>query len=757
MANNIDFITSIRIESDFEEIVRRIVKHIYDAEAYLIGGPYDGGRDLIYKNRGKEVKEAVQITIQRTKIEEKLLHEANNVLKLVSEHSYPSRLIFFWSQTMSASKKLSHKKMVRDATGVELEIYDATELEQIITNDEPSIFEYLLSVIHKVNYVTPPIDAKARAFYDYLTLGKDAVNLKTSTIDAQIVSALLQGSHMRTQLMAELENIGIKAGVANGRIAALKGKNRILDDGAIVSLSHNEALRIENILRKDEADKAELLTVLKDVSEVEAGIDLSHEAFELIKEAYRASVEVQISEITFESPKLTKAKEIVRKLEALILSKGAKNEKEAKTIAKKLIEAGAQNEYFSNQCSSLLCLNLFNQSRLERYIRERSFFIYLDATVFIRYLALFHFKTREAYDREMTATANLRDSMKGLGNSRIRITREHLEETLRHITQAEKISKFANDKLIQKFGESKNVYYNLYLAEKGRKKQYSFADFLKDLIGYENSGTRVGSAFDEYLSCVQRFLKLAGIEIAEYYGDALEVDPIARKIVTRYEYWAAQIGKQRKHRAALNDLSASYIFSDDSRHRDAKGVGHVPMFITWDSTQHHLRDLFRAEFPHAEWLVYSPQRAIERFSMLDFSMNSKIIKDNVLVILDEDYIKDSSLIDTLAIFLNDNMIESDAIISVLTRLSGRLHSETGDAAHFELEEKNLISDALISLQYEFNSRFASLKKLFSDELSESKIVDILSRYISGDLNKDALLKAFDEMLAVAVSNSKSAM
>ncbi|MBA4155635.1 MAG: hypothetical protein CTY18_02335 [Methylomonas sp.] len=126
MANNIDFITSIKKESDFEEIVRRIAKHIYDAEAYLIGGPYDGGRDLVYKKLGKETKEAIQISIEKNSIESKILEDARKVQKLVRDHNYPEHLTFFWSKTLSASKKRQIIKNVRDQTGLTLEIYDAT-------------------------------------------------------------------------------------------------------------------------------------------------------------------------------------------------------------------------------------------------------------------------------------------------------------------------------------------------------------------------------------------------------------------------------------------------------------------------------------------------------------------------------------------------------------------------------------------------------------------------------------------------------
>lgn len=64
MNNNVDFISSIKTISDFEELVRRFVQKTYSADAYLVGGPYDGGRDLVYAIRGKQVREAIQISTQ---------------------------------------------------------------------------------------------------------------------------------------------------------------------------------------------------------------------------------------------------------------------------------------------------------------------------------------------------------------------------------------------------------------------------------------------------------------------------------------------------------------------------------------------------------------------------------------------------------------------------------------------------------------------------------------------------------------------
>lgn len=747
MANNIDFITSIKRESDFEELVRRVAKYIYGAEAYLVGGPYDGGKDLIYKKLGNEVKEAIQISIQVSSIESKILDDANKTRNLVDNYGYPERLTFFWSQTLTASRKTKIKKSTRDNTGIELEIYDATEIEQIITEEQPELLQYLLLEIHKFNPVQQPsVDAKARAFYDYLALGKDASDLKGSIIDAQVLSMLFDSSKEKSLLIIELEEAGIKKGVSNARISKLLKAGKILDIENTISLTKKETTRIKNILQKDDSDRESLALRIKEFMEREIGLDISNEALDLIKQVYRAAIDIQISEASFEPPRLTIAKEIINKLEWLIRDRGLVSESIACELAKKLIEIGAENEYLSNQCSSLLCVNLLNQKKLDKYIQERVFYIYLDATVFIRYLTLFRFNKAESFDKEMKIAANLKEAFKSLKSHKIFITKEHLEETIRHITQAEKISRFANDSLIKRFGESKNVYFNLYLKQKEEFQNYSFDTFLGDLIGYEKNVTPGANLFEAYLYCVKKFINLANISIAEYTGTPVDLDVKARKILARYESWAAQIGKHRKHRTALNDLVACYILSDDKRHVDKNGYGHNPMFITWDSTQHHLRDEFRIEYPFSEWLIYSPQRALERFSMIDFKMHSDIIKDNVLAIFDEDYMKESSLTDTLAIFLGDEMIESEAIISVLTKLSGRMHGEAADSAHFEIDERNTISKALLAIQHEFRDQFDEVLKLFSNPTDEETIIDILSRYVEGKIKEDSLTTEFEGLL-----------
>ncbi|PPD18897.1 MAG: hypothetical protein CTY18_02350 [Methylomonas sp.] len=132
--------------------------------------------------------------------------------------------------------------------------------------------------------------------------------------------------------------------------------------------------------------------------------------------------------------------------------------------------------------------------------------------------------------------------------------------------------------------------------------------------------------------------------------------------------------------------------------------------------------------------------------MVDFKMRSDIIKDNVLAIFDEDYMRDSSLTDTLAIFLGDNRIESDAIISVLTKLSGRMHGETPDSGHFEIDERSTVSRALLTIQNEFRDNFDTVRKLFTNPDEEDEIINILSKYMEGKIKDDELKTEFNLLL-----------
>lgn len=746
MANNTDFLSSIKIESDFEEVIKRLVKHIYDAEAYLVGGPWDGGRDLVYKIKGKEVREIVQISITKNGLDKKLEEDAEKILKTVERHGYPKTFTFFYSHPLSASKKLNLKKSVREKTGLALEIYDATEIDQIISDDATEILRYLIEEIHGLKPgIATVTDVRTRSFYDYLALSKDAVELKTSIIDAQILSILTEGAKNTSTLVAALEEMSIKKGLVLNRIAFLAKGERLSIDGEEVSLSEKEQIRIQSILAKDDSQRQALLNLFKKLTTEKVGVDLSEQSLEIVKKVYGASIDIQISEIAFEPPRISIIKNLARELENLIIEAGA-NGTIARELTKELIEVSDENDYLSNYCASRLCVNLWQQQKFEKYVKEKTFFVYLDASVFIRYIALINFKRTEIYDREMRVTASLKEAIKSLSGCEIRITSYHLIETIRHITQAKKISSFASDELLQRFGDSKNVYFNLYLKEKQHKgKNYSFDQFSTELLGHSIEAERVGNDFQSYMRWAQRFLQMARISV-QSAPDSLEREYSTGKIVHDFERFANGIKKPRKHLSALNDVMSCHVLADDYRHIDSKGVGHTPILVTWDSAFHELRSIYSREYPYSEWIVYSPQRALERFSMLNFNLKGSVLKDTVLAILDEDYIRESSLIDSLAVFLGEDKVESDSIVSVLVKLSEKTHREPSEGEQFDMDEKNTLNEALLHLQNAFRDDSPALRQVFVDPQNEPVLLEIFSNYVAGLSNKEILTKKVEALL-----------
>lgn len=749
MNNNIEFVSSIKVENDFEELVRRFVQKIFAAEAYLVGGPYDGGRDLVYAIRGREKREAMQISIQEKALERKIDEDLEKVARLVDEHGYPSTLCFFWSHTLSASREDSIKSLARSKYGIALEIYDAKKIAQKITNDYPDILRYLIEVVHSYRpSASADTDIKERALYEYLAFSKDTVNLKNVIVESQIVSSLYGEKCSKGELLTFVMDLGIKEGKAKALIAGLLQKRRIQEAGDDIILSSTEVDRIRNIETKEVLRKAEVVKTISSTLKKYTREDLAEDVLSLIKETYAASIEVQISEINLDPPRLALIKQSAQEIGKLLVSRGNISEADSIKATHELVSNAAENEYLSDYCSSRLCISLLNQRKLEHYVATKHFFLYLDAPVLIRYLVLSRFSDERYLDGALKTVKSLKDSIKHLKHKEIRATVEHFEETVRHLEHAERISRFASDELIAALGESKNIFFNTYLrCKRVKSPTYNFNTFLEDLIGLEGGQGASRISFELLLNYSQKFLELSGLTI---FTDTTPIDERTMdELMFKYRN---STGKQRKNQTIRNDLIACRILATNEFHLDNKGVGQTPLLITWDSTQHELRTMFRQKNRFGEWYIYTPQRAIERLSMVDLSIQSSTLKDSVLAIIDEDYFKDSknSLIDTLEIFLGEDPIETGAVCSLLTKLTQRLTNEAADGHNADLDGHNTLNEVLIYTQQEFRSEFAKVRQLFADDQFRNDVFELLrtaSASKFGDSDRSQYSTRLQELLA----------
>lgn len=285
--SNVKFISSISTEGEFEILVKKYAEELFKGKAYLVGGPYDNGKDLVIKRGEREVHQAVQITIQEKKIEDKLEADLLKVVKLVDEHNYPPVMHFFWSHPISETKldKLRSEAMANHL--ISLEFYDAKRIAQDLTDHYPLILNYLIKEIHKIDIQNDePINFQQRAFYEYLLLSKDSTNLKNAIIDANILSHLNEGGKTLEELLGLLQGVNLKVGSLKGKLQILSHIGKINHKDGVYTLSTEEISKLENIKLRDSTRKQELIEIISDKLAKHTDKDFAPEVVKLIVTAY---------------------------------------------------------------------------------------------------------------------------------------------------------------------------------------------------------------------------------------------------------------------------------------------------------------------------------------------------------------------------------------------------------------------------------------------------------------------------------------
>ncbi|MFH2226099.1 hypothetical protein ABK735_24910 [Enterobacter kobei] len=567
MNSNVKFISSISTEGEFETLIKRYAEELFKGNAYLVGGPYDNGKDLVIKRNEREVRQAAQITIQEKKIEEKLEADLLKVEKLVDKDNYPPILHFFWSHPISeyTLDKLRTGAMTNHF--ISLEFYDAKRIAQDLTDHYPHLLNYLIKDIHKIDIQNDePINFQQRAFYEYLLLSKDSTNLKNAIIDASILSHLNEGGKTVEELLGLLQGVNLKIGSLKGKLQALTRNGKVINQDGIYTLSQEEISKLENIKLRDSTRKQDLINTISDKLAKHTDQDLASEVVKLIITAYEESISIQITESKFESPKLKIFQATINNLKILINERCGLDREKSEALASELLEIAGENEYLSEHCSAKLCVNFLSDSKLEKYIEDKSFYIYLDAPVLIPYLITIMFKDSSLFDKSIRNINLLRENINSIKNKRLRVSNEHFEETARHFSQAEKLSQFVTDELVEQLGESKNVYFNVYMKwKKKRDDKTNFEDFTSAFLGLEKEDVNPNDKFTAYSSCIFELLTAANFDVIDN-KDLVPYDFLER---TRRKF-IRESTSFRHPRAVENDIYCAHTLGDEKLHLDSR-------------------------------------------------------------------------------------------------------------------------------------------------------------------------------------------
>ncbi|MEG7168125.1 hypothetical protein V2A47_34905, partial [Pseudomonas aeruginosa] len=101
-------------------------------------------------------------------------------------------------------------------------------------------------------------------------------------------------------------------------VSLLKKEGRVVVGEGGYSLAENELDRVKALAMKDQAGRAEVLAAIDEISKEYTSAPVAEQILELIQEAYGASVDIQISEESFEPPKLAIVKGAVENIASLL-------------------------------------------------------------------------------------------------------------------------------------------------------------------------------------------------------------------------------------------------------------------------------------------------------------------------------------------------------------------------------------------------------------------------------------------------------
>lgn len=179
-------------EDSFNHLVLEYEKEFWGTnDVSLTNGPYDGGNDLVVVVNKEELKNTIQITVQK-EYASKLQKDLDKALLNAKQYNYNAVLEFFISVKISPKKKNELKRIAIRDKKITLNIYDANYFASEADN-YVSIRE-TLATLHKKMYpsINVALDNGTKILYDTLSLSKKVNSLKTNFVQSLILSYLFQ-------------------------------------------------------------------------------------------------------------------------------------------------------------------------------------------------------------------------------------------------------------------------------------------------------------------------------------------------------------------------------------------------------------------------------------------------------------------------------------------------------------------------------------------------------------------------------------
>jgi len=714
-------------KKEFDKIVKIYLSKEYGFSPIIFtDGKNDTGIDIkVFDYKTKKIQ--YQLTVQKSttkseksSFEKKLIEDLAKAKINHEDFGFSDKLIFFYSKSLTNEKIREYEKLAFKDYSINLEIIEANRLAQ----ESENIIE-IQSELYKINeldkFTSDNSQFENTLFYDLLSFGKPT-EFKIQVIESFVLQLFYTNDKLTKDEIKEAcekkfeveENDFFYERLINRFLTEKQIFKEKSDSSYYLTIGEKRKLKLKN--DQFELDKN---VFLKNINEIlidynqEKNID---DYIIQLKQLYIDNFNTDLKDVISNDTEFHISsifKPFIKFIESKITEKTL-----AKEIAVKLLRYCLTNKFIQKLAATKVYTSKIDNTRLENYLSSKKK-IFVDTSVGL-FALCYYYKTKTSYDNYFyRATKTLIEYSKK-EKIQLFISERYLWEIQNHIRDAFRLIPFSQIQNFSVLGSSRNVFYNFYnfLIKSGElEDEKSFSDFLND-FGFSEGGSK-----ESFNSILEH--SLANVNLV------MEVIPKEYKIDEANRLFEEAMLKYYKNKTtfARNCDSIMLEFLAD---KDIEVHPISPVFLTWDKTFFETHTRYIKKFPNSQnWLILTPNKIVDIYALLKFSINSETVTENLLALISDDIITNThSLVDTLAFVLNPN----DKVgLEYTSRLAKIRETEINQIHNAEFtppenfEGQAVIDDIFFSLTNYFkeNNKLNEFKAIFTKEEFIDEVIRIL--------------------------------
>ncbi|GAA4763964.1 MULTISPECIES: hypothetical protein [Flavobacterium] len=641
-------------DPEFDEVAKLYLQEVDGIKNIInCNGPWDKGLDMRHVNVSQIENQYQITTIAEKKLEAKIIDDLKKAKRNVEEYKLPNKVKYFYSLPLSNTQVLKYKKLAKDTHDIILDVIEANSLAEI-TSYYPNIGDLLFKIADFDRYRGGDEffnNSRVKSFYDLMSFGS-STDIKYNIVKAYILYYLSEKENVEVKDLLEIINKHFTSQFDSHYFESLlrrmSSERLIVHTDGELKLTDREKIRISKLLDdygKEEALLKKELSKVLDKYKLLASLD---EIIPKLTELYESNYSINLGEFTKRESSLQDLQSSTKAFNEFLKSK-LNEPSESENVAKDLLSIADKSDLLSRIAAGQVYSEVSDPDRLQDYISQHNNnkTIFLDTNFLIVALCVFYESSTE-YDNYHFKVAKQFLNFSKKNNLNLVALRSYAIETANLFKDALDIIPFTKLELFESLGGSSNILYRFYkhLKDYGElhSEKESFEDFLKE-FKFE---IKKGQPEYNYLEQMEWLLNSMEIEVEtpEKYDLSRTREIITNDLKTHQKY---------KPNFAINNDAIMLCRLADS---DVDVNPIDPIFCTWDMSLFRVRRNYFSEFPNCtKWLMYTPTRLMDHFSMMNFQVRKGTLFNEILSILDVDFgfqEKTQTLLDAMITIINPN-------------------------------------------------------------------------------------------------------